>query len=238
MKTESVACRIVLVTGGTGVLGAEIVRALAARAEYSVVANFSRDEARAARLQRETGCELRRADIGVEEEVATLFASLPPLHAVVHAAGINSDALLATQSRAAWNETLRVNCDGAFLVTRAALQNMERGGRLIVLASRAGECGRAGQTAYAATKAAQIALVQSAAREGAAREIAVNAICPGFVPSAMNDELSTRAREAAQRESLWNEFGTARQVAGVVKWLLSADAVGISGQVFHCDSRL
>jgi acetoacetyl-CoA reductase len=238
MERKSATERVVLVTGGTGVLGAQIVRVLSAEAEYSVAVNFAHDEERAAQLQRETGCELRRADVGDEAEVASLFASLPPLYAVVHAAGIARDALLVKQSRTAWDETLRINCDGAFLVARAALQKLDDGGRLIFLASRAGERGRAGQTAYSATKAAQIALMRNAAREGASRRIAVNAVCPGFVPSAMNAALSTPALDAARRESVWNEFGTARQVASTVKWLLGEEAAEISGQVFHCDSRL
>jgi NAD(P)-dependent dehydrogenase (short-subunit alcohol dehydrogenase family) len=231
------AGRAVLVTGATGTLGSEITRILAAR-EYSVFAGFARDEVSATQLQRETGCEIVRADIADEAQVAAMFESLPPLFAVVHLAGIARDEVFPKQSRQDWDETLRVNCDGAFLVARAALQKLESGGRLILFASRVGVRGRAGQTAYGASKAAQIALMKCAAIEGAPRRIAVNAICPGFVPSAMSERLSTRALQTAQSESVFDEFGSTAEVGALVELLLEENAAKISGQIFHCDSRL
>ena len=229
----------VLVTGGTGVLGSEIVRTLIrSTPAYAVTANFRSDSERAVSLQSETGCALHQADVGDEAQVEVMFKKLSPLFAVVHAAGTSEDELLLRQSRMAWNDTLRVNADGAFLVARVALQKLETGGRLIFLASRVGEQGRAGQTAYAASKAAMLALMKSTAREGADRRIAVNAICPGFVPSAMSDGLSAEHLQQARRASVYNEFGSASQTAKMVQWLCSEASDGISGQIFHCDSRL
>jgi 3-oxoacyl-[acyl-carrier protein] reductase len=185
-------------------------------------------------------------DVGDEAGVGALFSELPPLFAVVHAAAVNHDALLLRHSEAAWREVLRVDADGAFLVARAALGSLpgslQQGGRLIFLTSRVGEHGAAGQAAYAAAKAALIALTRSCAREGAARGLCVNAICPGFVPSAMDSAMSHRVgaarQDALRRQSVFASFGTARQVAATVQWLLSDDAAGISGQVIPCDSRI
>jgi NAD(P)-dependent dehydrogenase (short-subunit alcohol dehydrogenase family) len=231
--------RSILVTGGTGALGGALVRALAGSTpSLQVVANFHRDPARAGRLQRETGCTIFRADVSDEEQVAALFEALPsPLFAVVHAAGISRDALLLRHSRADWESVLRVNLGSAFLVARAALQNLQDGGRLIFFASRAGENGRGGQTAYAASKAGTLALMKCAAREGAARKLAVNAICPGFVPSAMNAGGSTPGAKAARRASVFGALGAADETASLVRWLLSEEAGAVSGQILHCDSR-
>lgn len=274
--------RIVLVTGGTGALGSEIVRLLCAHnsnqnlscknvsdEQWRVAANYARDEKRALQLQAETGCQLMRADIGDEAQVEKLFralvkptnenatnenavsiagtvsmnadtaasAGLARLFAVVHAAGVSSDALLVGQTGASWHETMRVNAGGSFLVARAALRFLEDGGRLILLASRVGEQGAAGQGAYAASKAATLALMRSAAREGAHRNLAVNAICPGFVPSEMSTSLSEMRLEKARQSSVFARFGTPREVAATVQWLLGSDAAAISAQVIHCDSR-
>jgi len=229
----------VLVTGGTGVLGGEIVSLLLrSTPRFNVIANFSQDEKRAALLQDKTGCRLHRADVGDENQVEEMFATLPRLFAIVHAAGVSQDELMLRQSREDWNQSLRANADSAFLVARQALQKLEHGGRLIFLASRVGEQGNAGQTAYSASKAATIALMKCAAREGAESRIAVNAICPGFVPSAMSEDLSTPRLEKARAASVLGELGKAQQTAGLVRWLLQEESVGISGQVFHCDSRI
>jgi 3-oxoacyl-[acyl-carrier protein] reductase len=228
--------KIVLVTGGTGAIGSEIVRALGS--DFSVVANFARDEQRAAQLQRETPCDLHRADIGNEAEVEAMFAAWSEVWAVVHAAGIARNEILLRQSNEMWQETLRVNATGSFLVTRAALNRLPHRGRLILLASRVGEWGSAGQCAYAASKAAVIALAKTAAREGGERHIAVNAVCPGLVPSVLTETLGEDALQKFRSRSVFGELGLASHTASAVRWLLSAESEGVSGQVVHCDSRI
>ncbi len=189
-------------------------------------------------LQRETDCEFRFADIGDEAQVEALFDDLGNLFAVVHCAGIARDALLVKQSRESWDESRRVNADGTFLVVRQSLRKLTNGGRLVVVASRVGEIGAIGQSAYAASKAAQIALVKCAAREAAERRICVNVVCPGVVSSAMTQTLSAERQRELAEGSLFGEFGSARTVASTIQWLLSDAAAEVSGQVIHCDNRL
>ncbi|HEX8832909.1 MAG TPA: SDR family oxidoreductase [Abditibacteriaceae bacterium] len=232
--------RVVLVTGGTGAIGGEIVRALCRDTAqcWRVVANYARDEARARALQAETGCELHRADVGSEEQVGAMFAATSPLFAVIHAAGASRNALMLSQTHDDWHESLRVNATGSFLVARGALASLQDGGRLVLLASRVGESGNAGQGAYAASKAAVIALAKVAAREGGEMRICANAICPGFVPSALTASLPVERLDEFRRRSVLDEFGTGAHVASAVQWLLSDEGAGVSGQVVHCDSRI
>ena len=244
----------ILVTGGTGALGSEILRALSrSTPAFNVTANYYRDANRAEELHRETNCDLFCADVGDEAQVAQMFEKLmfenlmfeksSPLFAVIHAAGTAHDGLLLRQSRVMWNKSLRINADAAFFIARAALQEpknggLANGGRLIFLASRVGEQGRAGQSSYAAAKAATVALMKCAAREGAQRKVAVNAVCPGFVLSDMNASLSTPHFDQARKSSITQQFGSAEETACLVHWLLGESAANISGQVFHCDNRL
>lgn len=240
-KNRVTATKTVLITGGTGTIGSEILRVLARkRPEFHLIANFYRDRKRAESVQAETGCQLFQADISSESAVDELFnEQFPtPLYAVVHATGIARDALLARQTRAEWDDSLSINLQSAFLVARAALQQLEKGGRLVFLASRVGESGNRGQSAYAAAKAGVLALAKSAAREGAQKRLGVNVVCPGFVPSAMNEKLSTSMLEAARKSALFKEISRAEETADLIEWLLSAESTNISGQIFHADNRL
>lgn len=225
----------VLVTGGSGVIGSAVVAVLCAGGRR-VVASYASDDERAQNVSRATGCDVQRADCADESAVEALFQK-HSFGAVVHAAGVCNEAILLRQSEASWAETLRVNATGAFLVTRAALRFLPRGGRLILLASRVGENGAAGLGAYAASKAAVLSLSESAAREGGKNGIAVNCVCPGWVPSRLTGRRENRL-EAARRSSTFGALGRAEETAGVVGWLLSAESEGVSGQVFHADSRL
>ena len=98
--------------------------------------------------------------------------------------------------------------------------------------------GAATYAAYAASKAAVLGLMRVAAREGAPRNLCVNAICPGFVPSAMTDALDAAHLAARRSQSVRDTFGSAEAVASLVRWLLSKEAAAVSGQVLHCDDRL
>jgi len=229
--------KTVLVTGGSGVIGTAIVHALR-ESGHQVCSTWHSSEERATVLSESTGCEVRRADISDEAEVLALFDSLPSLWAVVHAAAISRNALLLKQSREDWAATMKVDAGGSFLITRESLKRLPDGGRLVLLASRVGEIGNVGQGAYAAAKAATIALAKVAAREGGFRHIAVNALCPGLVPSPLTASLNIASLRAFKARSVLGELGDARDVAGAVCWLLSDDAAGVSGQVIHCDSRI
>ena len=220
----------ILVTGGTGVLGSAIVAAFCAR-NYDVFANYHRDQTRALAVARRTGCTLARADIRDENAVTQLFETRR-FDAVVHAAGANRDALLLRTPGELWLEQMRW-LGGAFLVTRAALQRLPRGARLMLVSSRVGERGRAGQCAYATGKGAMLGLMRAAAAER--RDLKINAICPGFAPSPLSDQLSARARNQRAREELLPNSDAAFSVAQTCLWLLN---VGLSGQILRPDCRV
>ena len=220
----------ILVTGGTGALGSAIVARLRAR-NYAVVANYFRDEPRARELANRTGCTLQKADVRDEHAVRQLFES-HSFGAVMHAAGTNSDALLLRTSDQKWREQMAWT-RAAWLLTRAGLQNLPAGGHLVLISSRVGERGGAGQSAYATSKGAMIGLMRAAAAER--RDLKINAICPGYAPSALSDNIGEKARARREGQNLLPAADAAQSLAQMCLWLLNAN---VSGQVLRPDCRI
>lgn len=220
-----------LVTGASGTLGRALVAALI-QADCAVVAGYWRHPERAEALSH-ANCTLWRGDASDETTVERWFQT--PFDAVFHLAASNRDALLPRISRSDWDESLRMNLQSAFLVTRASLQTLPRGGHLVLVSSRVGERGGAGQSAYAASKAAILGLMKTAALEGRARGICVNALCPGFAISGLSPGLSPEVLARRERENWVPNADAAHSFAAFGVWLLQTR---ISGQILRPDCRI
>jgi 3-oxoacyl-[acyl-carrier protein] reductase len=225
----------VLVTGGTGVLGSEIVVALI-ESGFEVVANYSHDFQRASELQKRTNCEIFRADVTSESEVEQLFSDVQP-QAVIHAVGWNQNALLFRTSAENWQKSLRLNVVSAFLVARQSLLDLPRGGQVILISSRVGQSGFAGQSAYAASKGAVLGLMKNAAIEGQERKIVVNAICPGFAVSALSQGISDEFSALRDSQNLIANSDAAQSLSAFCLYLLNCKAPP-TGQIFRPDCRI
>jgi len=123
----------------------------------------------------------------VERMVAEVERRLGGLDVLVANAGVIAAAPVAAMDEAQWDRIFAVNVKGAFLCARAAIPALARrgGGRIITIASVAGKTGRAGLAAYCASKAAVISFTQALAEELGPMNISVNAICPGYIQTAM-----------------------------------------------------
>lgn len=220
----------VLVTGATGTLGSALVAALA---PSCAVTASARNAPRARALHERCGCALQLGDLRDAGFVETLLGR-GEFDAVFHLAGTSHDTLLGRVSAANWSETLSVNLDASFLLTRAALRHLPRGGRLVLVSSRVGERGGRGQSAYAASKSALLALMKTAALEGAAREVRVNAVCPGFAPSALSQQLSPAMLAARAAENLLPGADATQSFVALCLWLLHAN---VTGQTLRPDCR-
>jgi 3-oxoacyl-[acyl-carrier protein] reductase len=228
--------KTVLVTGASGVIGGAISNAL--NTENAIVhAHHFSPSRRAEQLKKLPNVVLQQADLRDPDQVKVLFEEIPSIDAVIHAAAISQDNLVARTSPAQWQETMQLNLSGTFYVLQTALQHLPDGGRVIIFGSRVGEHGNSGQAAYAASKAGIIALAQTAAREAAARQIAVNVLCPPFVPSAMSQS-SDAPRDSQLLFNNQNPQDALNAICSAVLWLLSDDAKTITGQVIHPDGRI
>jgi 3-oxoacyl-[acyl-carrier protein] reductase len=224
--------KTVLVTGASGVIGQAITSALH-QENFQVHAHYFSH----AETLPQISTAVHQADLRDPDQVKVLFEEIPAPDAIIHAAAISHDTLVARTSPAQWQETMQLNLSGTFYVLQNALRHLPDGRRVVILGSRVGEHGNRGQAAYAASKAGVIALAQTAAREAAARQIAINVLCPPFVPSAMSN-FSDSQRDSQLLFKNQNSQDALDAICSAVLWLLSEDAKFITGQVIHPDGRI
>lgn len=181
------------------------------------------------------------ADFAQSEEVVKLvkedFGSVDIL---VNNAGITKDGLMLRMTEQQWDAVIGVNLKSAFNFIHAAIPVMmrQRGGSIINMASVVGVHGNAGQTNYAASKAGMIALAKSVAQEMGPKGIRANAIAPGFIDTAMTQELSDEVRKEWMNQIPLRRGGTVEDVANCALYLASDLSSYVSGQVIQVDGGM
>ncbi len=242
--------RVALVTGSTGSLGAAICYELAA-AGFNLALHcrgakgLEKAQDLAFELSHYGGTYLPvQAELPNAEQIGAMFSQVKRefgrLDALVNNAGLNRDQLMVRMSEADFEQVLDVNLKAAFLCMQQAAKIMmrQRYGRIINIASVAGQLGTFGQANYAASKAALIGLTKTAARELAARQITVNAVAPGFIDAGLTRSLTLEQREAFIAQVPLGRAGSPRDVALAVAFLVGDKADYITGQVLSVNGGL
>jgi 3-oxoacyl-[acyl-carrier protein] reductase len=139
-----------------------------------------------------------------------------------------------------WDQVLNVNLKGTFNCTKAAIRYMakQKSGKVINIASIAGEMGNIGQANYSASKAGVIGFTKTVAREFASRSINVNAVAPGFIDTEMTRALPESITESLKSQIPIKRLGTPEDVAEAVFFLVSAASSYITGQVLNVNGGL
>ena len=173
----------------------------------------------------------------VVKQVKEEFGSIDIL---VNNAGITKDGLMLRMTEAQWDAVVGVNLKSAFNFIHACVPVMmrQRGGSIINMASVVGVHGNAGQATYAASKAGMIALAKSVAQEMGPKGIRANAIAPGFIDTAMTQELSEEIRKEWVSKIPLRRGGQTEDIANTALFLASDLSSYISGQVLQVDGGM
>lgn len=240
--------KVALITGGSRGIGRAIAIELAARGA-AVVVNYNKSPESAEEVVKkiqEGGGKAAAAQADVSDfkqaEVLVKFAvdTLGDLSILVNNAGITRDQLIMMMPETDWDAVINTNLKSTFNCSKAAIKHMmrKRTGRIISIASVAGQMGNPGQTNYSASKGGQIAFTKALAREVAARNITVNAIAPGFVDTEILDAMTPETLEAALKMVPLARKGKPEEIAYAVAFLASDEAAYITGQVLGVDGGM
>lgn len=231
------APRAVLVTGGNRGIGLAIARAFADAGDEVVITHRSGPPPE--------GIRGVRCDVTDSASVDQAFTEVEqllgrPVEVLVANAGITRDTLLMRMSDEDFEAVLDTNLTGAFRCARRAAKGMirARSGRIILISSVVGLLGSAGQTNYAASKAALVGLARSITRELGGRGITANVVAPGFIETEMTQALPPERRSGYLAAIPAGRFAEPGEVAQVVRFLAGPDAAYISGAVIPVDGGL
>ncbi|MCH8157205.1 MAG: 3-oxoacyl-ACP reductase FabG [Nitrospinae bacterium] len=237
-----------IVTGGTRGIGRGIAEAFL-QAGARVVATYQSNE-KAARAFAESNKEhaecldLRRFDVTQYSEVEKFYKDMEQSHGtfqvLVHCSGIRIDSIVGMMRSEDWCKVIDTNLTGTFNMCKLAVQNLmrQRYGRIIVITSPIGRFGFAGQSNYAASKAGQVAFVQSLSKEVASRKITVNCVSPGFIDTDFIGDLPEEKKKAYLAMVPMKRFGLPEDVAHPVLFLASGESAYITGATLEVTGGL
>jgi 3-oxoacyl-[acyl-carrier protein] reductase len=240
-----------LVTGASGGIGSAISRALAAQGARLAISGSNPSKLRAFRdelndqFEHDNGdhveitCNLSDTK-QVEELIPATVDTLGGIDILVNNAGITRDNLAMRMKDDEWDEVIRINLESTFRLMRASARPMMKGrfGRIISITSVVGATGNPGQMNYAAAKAGIVGMSKSLGQELASRGITVNCIAPGFIRTAMTDQLPDAQKDALNARIPMGRMGEGEDIGAAVAYLASREAGYITGATLHVNGGM
>jgi 3-oxoacyl-[acyl-carrier protein] reductase len=240
--------RVAIVTGGARGIGRAIAEKLASLGANVLIADMLLElaEKSASEITQMTQNKVGAVSVNVTDgkSVADMLDhalnEFGKVDILVNNAGITRDTLILRMEEADWDAVLNVNLKGAFNCSKAVIRPMmkQRYGRIVNISSVSGQMGQAGQTNYSASKAGLIGFTKALAREVASRQITVNAVAPGYIPTSLTNDLSDELKQYMLRLTPVGRMGKPEEIAAAVAFLASEEAAYITGQVLAVDGGM
>src|SRR5216110_252920 len=234
--------KVILVTGSSRGIGAEIIKAFGKRGAQCVV-NYVADAQRqnktdAANVAKELEAPLViECDVTQPGQVESMMMEIGDkrggLDILVNNSGIISDRTIKKMPIQDFETVVRVNLTGTFIVTQKAAVILRNGGRIVNLSSVSGQMGLFGQANYSSSKAAIVALTRVSAREFARQNITVNAIAPGFVDVGMGKGMPEEVTQNFIKQIPLGRFGDVSEIVNAALFLASPMASYVTGHVLN-----
>jgi 3-oxoacyl-[acyl-carrier protein] reductase len=236
------SCKVVLVTGSSRGIGADMIKAFGTRGAQCVV-NYVADAQGQNKADAENvATELKNplvieCDVTQPGQIESMMTEIGEkrggLDVLVNNSGIISDRTIKKMSVEEFESVVRVNLTGTFTVTQKAAAILRNGGRIVNLSSVSGQTGLFGQANYSSSKAAIIALTKVSAREFARQNITVNAIAPGFIDIGMSKGMSEEVTANFIKQIPLGRLGEVNEIVDAALFLASPMASYITGHALN-----
>jgi 3-oxoacyl-[acyl-carrier protein] reductase len=248
IAADAFAGQTAVVSGGTRGIGRALTLAFLEHGAR-VHATWTGNESAAAALLDEAArfdgrLALHRFDVSDEAAVLAFWGGLESrpdgVQILVNNAGIRRDQIVGTMASSDWRAVLDVNLTGSFLMSKQAVRAMlpRKYGRIVFVTSPSGSHGFQGQANYAASKAGQVGLMRSLAREVGKRKITVNCLSPGFVETELTGDLPEEVRAEHKRSVPIGRFATTAEIAHAALFLCSRGASYVNGTTLEVHGGL
>jgi 3-oxoacyl-[acyl-carrier protein] reductase len=233
----------ILITGATGGIGKALVKKFLSL-DANVLATGTKIEKLDALKKEFPKINVLKFDISehskIEEFIENVSSQLTGLDVLVNNAGINMDNLSIRMKDEEWKKVIDINLGSTFFLCKYAIKKMLKNkyGRIVNITSIVGHTGNLGQSNYAASKAAIIAMSKSLAIEYAKKNITINCVSPGFIQSKMTDNILESIKAVLTSRIPMSRLGTGEDVSNTVAFLSSDSASYITGETIHVNGGM
>ena len=234
----------IIVTGASGGIGNSIVEKLYDRGA-NILATGTRIEKLEELKKKFKEIKILKFDISQHEQIEEFINNATDelggsLDCLVNNAGITKDNLTIRMSLDEWTKVININLTSTFLLSKYSIKKMmkNKSGKIINITSVVGHTGNVGQANYTASKAGIVSMSKSFALEYAKKHINVNCVSPGFISTAMTDQIEEKFKDAIVLKIPANRLGKPEDVANAVVFLSSDDSDYINGETIHVNGGM